>query len=575
MTEEVKEEKQEKNFEDEVVEDLMSGVKMAVSSRRSDTEGAEVIEAKGLEVREDFIPGVKTAERIESIDKFFSDKIDSVLSQLTGFLEGSREEFKSALKGQIGVIRNEVRNLGDYIGKVFARKLKLRYVERHLKSTYEDVLREKMKEKEKDITREALKEVLPFYQRFQEGLSKIEQQMKEIKKGYTEILSGVIQMSINFSREGESKELQSIERLKGELKKKDETIKELKKKVETASGEIPEAKLEERTEEFKELLSEKQEELSKMRDRVEQLEAKVESLKSEKEEMEKSLKSKKTVDTEELEDLKGSFYDLKGKYKAKQRELGDKEKEIKRLRSIVSEMREGTTELSELKELKKHYKSIIEQKDEQLQELEERLERKGKAEQAISEMEEDLREELKKLKEKALSQQTEKAGEEISGLVSDMKDSFSSLRKSIFEDVVRATDISSDNVALREKIDTLKSELAKFERGNKELRSHLEETKEKLKKLEHQNELLDKRLNEKEEAVEELKKMPEEMEIVLEQTPIGKTWKIIKKLGDVTFDQLANSVGTSAIKVRRYVMKLVQTGLVDIKGRKVVYTGNV
>lgn len=116
---------------------------------------------------------------------------------------------------------------------------------------------------------------------------------------------------------------------------------------------------------------------------------------------------------------------------------------------------------------------------------------------------------------------------------------------------------------LRESIDNLREEVTSLR----------QEEEKASKKTGEEIESLQKQLQEKNAKIRDLRNTSHQLEQVIKQTPLGRVYSPIKKLGYATYDQIVAATGIAKPHIKRYVKNLTNTPLFRTEGNKVKYTG--
>ena len=482
----------EEAFEDLLVKKLLEGVKLVVKDQevRGDT---EVIKAELIDIKKDFEPEVP-AEEMGSIEEEIAKRIDGAVNTVNQLIDQSREDFKNSLKQQITTFRKQVEELGRDIARAFAEKLKLKYTERVLRKTYEDIIQKELKKRQEIIIRDVLESLKPFYSGIQSSLRELQKVLLEMRTLYSdwiEAYTSIIQEAMSESRIDYDKLMKEIREYKRKYDELQSRLQELNYELAQKESEIEELKnkLSEYEEAAKLGAVANVEEINKIKAELEEKRRIIEDLKKQNEKfvsvMQKIVSSillGEVVDEnstpEKLEEITSN---IKEKWENMQKELDE----------LKEQLVEKEKEISKLKTLLEGYKDFERIREDYDKIRQDYAKLKGEYE-AIKEQYELLKKENADLRE-----QINRMSDELANRVSHdiSKESLNELLKEKDEEIKRLQQqlmdlekIKAENKSLKEvvalkdsEIQKLKERIKEFEETTKalsELRNELETYKE-------------------------------------------------------------------------------------------------
>ncbi len=463
---------EEGSFEDQLVKKLLEGVKLVVKDQetRGDT---EIIKAELIEMRKDFEPDVP-AEELGNVEEAIANRIDKAVEKISGLIDRSREDFKESLKQQITAFRKQVEAMGKSIARAFAEKLKLKFTERHLRKTYEDIVNKELRKRQELIVKDTLESLKPFYSTIQSNLRDVQKvlvEMRTLYRDWIEAYTSIIQEAMSESRldydqlmreirsyKSKFDEMQSkIQELNAELARKEAEIERLKQQlVEQPKLEHPISQ--EEINKLKLIIDEKENLITELKKRnmelINTMQALITPILKETEiPTEPSPEGLREIEQKFLETIKN----LNSEVKRLKDELIEKEGEIAKLRKLVETYREAEKLQEEYDELRKKYATL-----------------KGEYE-AFKETFDRLKQENEALKQK-LQEMHEKVLDSLSYETS--KESLAELLKEKDEEIKRLQDKVIDLEKIRSEHEVLKENVALKDREIQKLKDRIKEYEE-------------------------------------------------------------------------------------------------
>ncbi|MGQ4891922.1 MAG: hypothetical protein ACP6IP_05455 [Candidatus Njordarchaeia archaeon] len=462
---------EEDSFEDELVKKLLEGVKLIIKDQ--ETRGdSEIIKAEIIEMQKDFEPEVP-AEELGNVEEAISKRIDHAVDAVSNLIEKSREDFRESLKKQITAFRNQVYDMGKNIARAFAQKLNLKFTERHLRKTYEDIITKELKKRQELIIRDTLESLKPFYAGIQQNLKEIQKvlvEMRSLYRDWIEAYTSIIQEAVSESKIDYDKLMREIRNYKSRFEELQTKIQDLNVELAKKEAEIEELK-QKLKEQPKEVVQATPEEVEKLKNMLEEREKLIEELKQKNVTLLNTLQAiispilkgeelPRDTNTEELQKIVKEFSatikNLEKQIKELKDEIIEKDGEITKLRTLLETYKDAERIQEELENVKREHAKL-----------------KGEYE-AIKESYDMIKEENQKLKQKlqeihselldSMSYETSK--ETLAELLREKDEEIEKLREKLkeMEKIKAEYTTLTEKLALKDReINNLKQQIKEYE----------------------------------------------------------------------------------------------------------------